>query len=467
MRAKFYTFSKNPRSTETPQGGDTRDVQIFDPCNLLSPVLIVADSSAVAYNYCFIPAWGRYYWVRDWTFREGRMFCQLEVDVLASWREEIGRSTQYISRAAAAYNPGVQDRVYPAYASPTYTSAKVENPLGGPINSGSFVVATMGERVSYYAMSSSALDQLSSYIFSDKYADELVGGVFQDLYPELKTQVNPLQYISSVQWMPVPAGEGSSRVPVGWVLTPATGRRLNDNAIAKIISTISVPRNPQGPVGDYRSMPPYTTYNLYYPPFGVISLDSKAMAYTNSLTLVVDLDLRSGMGFLTVYTAQDVPVARVSAKVGVEIQLGQIIAPGVGGSTIIQAGLGAVSGIAGIIGSAMKGDVAGAVVGGANLASQAVSGLGDVAQSQIPSLNSVGGTTGGFAALSGEIELILSTLPVVQFDIANKGRPLCDIRSVSGLGGYMECFWPHLEIPATEQEIQQIYSYMEGGFYFV
>ena len=55
---------------------------------------------------------------------------------------------------------------------------------------------------------------------------------------------------------------------------------------------------------------------------------------------------------------------------------------------------------------------------------------------------------------------------LVDEDNENRGRPLCKVRTINTLSGYILVTDADIEIAAMEAEQQEIRSYMEGGFFY-
>jgi hypothetical protein len=53
-----------------------------------------------------------------------------------------------------------------------------------------------------------------------------------------------------------------------------------------------------------------------------------------------------------------------------------------------------------------------------------------------------------------------------QDDVADKGRPLCQVKRLDTLPGFQMISDPHPEIPCTAQELEQIVAALTGGYYF-
>ena len=117
MNITFYTFSKRVNSTARPSGGTVYAVIIKDGSGIVSPSISLkwsGSESPVAFNYAYIPDWGRYYWVTNWTYYDRQWTADLRIDVLASYKSQIGASNQYVVRAASAYDESIVDGLYPA-----------------------------------------------------------------------------------------------------------------------------------------------------------------------------------------------------------------------------------------------------------------------------------------------------------------------------------------------------------------
>lgn len=464
MEVTLYRHEKKLNSTKIPRGGEVYSCDVYDPCSIITPTLIFG-GDVTEYNYCYIPAWSRYYFLTGWEYRQGRWFGSFAVDVLASYRDEIGTSTQYVTRSAARGDGSITDGVYVQTAVMSITSQTASNPFSSA--QGSYIVAIGGDQTTYYSLSQSQLNTLTAYIFSDDYADELIGGLFTDVYPELKTQVNPLQYISSIQWIPLQISSGASApIYVGWVRTPAIGSNLTMQTVATEQVTFTLPRHPAGGgQGSYLNAAPYTRYSLFFPPFGCIQLPSGPCLASSSLVCDIYCEPSTGEAFLNIKIGGAV-VSRVSAKISTTVQLGQIIAPGIGVGSMIQGAAGTVSDVAGAIGSALSGNVAGTVAGVAGAINNGVERLRGTAANQIPAINTVGTPNGGAAANFGDVQLVAEFATIVSKDPTHKGTPLCQTATISSLPGYLEVSWPHIEIPGTSGETSEILQFMGGGFYY-
>lgn len=83
---------------------DEYDITMKNPENVINPVIVLNHRDEFTKNYAYIPAFSRYYFIRDIT-RVNRDLIQLrlEVDVLETYKEDILNSEGNISRNKA-YN---------------------------------------------------------------------------------------------------------------------------------------------------------------------------------------------------------------------------------------------------------------------------------------------------------------------------------------------------------------------------
>ena len=114
MKFVFYAFAKRINSTKIPGNGHEVEGNIFEPCEILAPVLIISPNNYnIRYNYVQIPEFERYYFIKSWEFSGGRYYAKCMVDVLASHKTQIGETTQYVLRSASNYNGYLIDTAYP------------------------------------------------------------------------------------------------------------------------------------------------------------------------------------------------------------------------------------------------------------------------------------------------------------------------------------------------------------------
>ena len=335
ITAYFYQFDKKVNSTKIPttmQPGDIGlAVELKDVTNLYTPSLVISASvftdgqgnikNPMKYSYCYLPDFERYYFVRSWSWIVGRWECALEVDVMASFKTEIGNTTAFVLRAASQYDADIIDTKYPtsmneagalqnsvSFGATTPWNTDIKN---ASITQGFYVISVTNSDisaiggVSYYAMSADVMAELMNKMFSaPTWMNITDANISNDLQ---KMLMNPMQYITSIMWIPRglnTTGMTSTNVlPLGWWSLTLTGSfyRLDVGNTAIEFSISATPLfHPQYDASKRRwlQLSPYTTAALYMPPFGFIALDTTKLYLSSTIVVKVRIDVITGRGTL-------------------------------------------------------------------------------------------------------------------------------------------------------------------------
>ena len=459
LTVKFYSISKAVNSTALPTGEPMAvyECRMLDACSILRPVILLnvgPQANPTGANYCYIPEYSRYYWVADWTVNRGQWVATLSIDPLASWKEEIGNTFQYVLRSSSAYNGHVQDTMYPALSKCTIQTVPVkENPFASTLAGGEYVVGIVGKSgtgmgaVNYYVMTPAQFLEFGGKL----YGDTSIYDIAAEEIAAFKAQFNPLQYIVYCQWFPFTLLKGAARstVDFGWWELSCQCNNIPASPIFGKVATFSIPNHPQSSRGLYLNKSPYSRYILHFGPFGDIPLDSTYFPDGEGRGFNADMsvDMITGLGTLRITTGGG-HAAIVRGKVGVDISLAQISVDYKGA---------AVSAVE-AIGSAI-------ITGGASLLTGGLSGISNAIDSTIPQVRS-SGSNGSLVDFDYLPQLECQFFEIAAEDNERLGRPLCARRKINTLSGFLQTVDTELEIPATSGEIDMIKSYMEGGMHF-
>lgn len=370
ITATFYkNVGKKLNSTMIPTYGyyDEIDltVELKAVTNLFTPSLVIsADTftdnqgnivNPMQYNYCYLPDFQRYYFVRSWSWIVGRWECALEVDLLASFKTEIGSSSMYVLRAFSQYDTDIIDTKYPIQAAGADTTYQQKsygsvynvwntNIYSASITEGFFRVSIVNNdssaigAVSHYAISGSVMAELMNKLYSaPTWMNITDANISQDLQ---KMLFNPMQYITSVIW--IPTGYNTSgqtpinTIPYGWwslTLSGSVYRITTGNMQRTISESISVIHHPQyGAAMHWLQLSPYTTAALYFTPFGFIPLDTSKIYDATHIDIEVRVDVLTGKGTLILSSHKTVNGTTTyggvfyttTAQVGVPITIAQM-----------------------------------------------------------------------------------------------------------------------------------------------
>ena len=455
ITVQFGNVAKKSNSTYTGTFQTSLSCVLKENCSILNPTILVNIGNPSGYNYCYISDFNRYYYVNDWTWDRGRWSANCSVDVLATYKTQIGASSQYILRASNDNDGAIMDTMYPT----KNVISEIQAYGTSPWRSGSYVIGIVSSdstngAVSYYAFSSSQFSSLCSYLFGGSIYD--FNEITQDISRETwKSLYNPFQYIVSCMYIPIDisANYGSAvNVKVGYWTIPVSAYTLAISIPAEEGFTIPwTGSHPDDARGDYVYCNPYTQVDFSFPAFGFVQLPSDIVYKQGGITGNVSVDLVTGEG--TLYLGDTTfPYMVLKSQVGIPIKLAQMATDVLGMSTT------AVSGVAGTVSKALSGDIAGAIASGA-------SAIDSTVRSQVPRLSTTGGA-GGFSALIYPPRAIFRYYKLVDEDNARLGRPLCQHRQISSLGGYMLCENAAVDIPGTQEESTRVNEFMNAGFYY-
>ena len=465
FKVHLHTLSKRDNSTKQPSTTGTEfSCVLKSGCGIIRPVISLdlgVGSDPSQYNYAYIPAFDRYYFIEEWFYERALWTASLRVDVLATYKTAIGGSSLYILRAAGAHNGDIIDTLYPAKTGCSYNTVTVTNPWWNNIT---FVVgvvsrsANMGS-LSYFAMNASNIQTMCSNLLDKSYIiTEPHGFNLTEISEALQLSlVDPIQYVKSCMAIPIDYNtEASALGSVDAVYayswdTQAVGYRIAQAPYVNKSFTFSITKHPDTTArGNYVNSAPYTNITLTMPPFGTIQIDTSVTCNASTLYADVRLDPISGNAVLTV-TCNGVVLNRVETQLGVPVSLSSVTRDYTGAVSSI---LGTVGGAAG---AALSGNIGG-VIG-------AASGIGDAVHSLVPRATTVG-SSGGFALGMGNFRLDHQFFRPIDDDNTHNGRPLCDVRQINTLSGYMLVQDGDVTTNGTASEDRQIRQYLESGFYY-
>lgn len=459
LSVKFYSVSKAVNSTALPTGEPMAkyECRMLDACSILRPVILLnvgPQANPTGANYAYIEEYNRYYWVADWTVNRGQWAATLTIDPLASWKEEIGNTFQYVLRSSSESNPTVQDSMYPATSVSTWSGAVAkENPFAHELGSGEYVLGIVGRSgsmgaVSYYIMTPAQFDTFGKKL----YGDTSIYDVTESEISTFKTQFNPLQYIVYCKWFPFTISKGSAQqyIDFGWWQLETPCYKISANPIYIINTVFALPNHPQLSRGTYLNKSPFSRYDLIYGTFGKVPLDTSGFPDTSDRTVNANMqvDLITGYAILQVTSPGGGTLAYASGKIGVDISLAQIAVDYKG------AAVQAVQTVGAAIASS-----------GASLLTGGLSGISNATDSLVPQMRT-SGSNGSIADYYIIPRIICQFINVVAEDNERLGRPLCARRKINTLSGYLQTVDTELQIPATSGEIDMIKSYMEGGMHY-
>ena len=465
----IYQFAKKNNSTaQPPANAQSRQYSglLIDDTNVVNPMIrllyVTNASYPVNYNYAYIPDLGRYYFIDSWKWTAEGWIASMTVDVLATYKTQIGAMSLYIERADNAYDGRIIDTFYPARTEVASNIGTVawQAPFQNSVYNGSFVIGVQSKdgeygSIAYYALSYSAMRNLCDALLDDSI---LQGFSANDASLALqKAIVDPLSFIKSCVFVPLApsvAGTNSISAVKIWNWEPnVLGYRLDQANPQKSFSAIiNLNDHPQVSRGVYMNAAPFTKNEIFIPTAGKIELDSTITLNHPFLNLVAFFDPRTGEGRVRVYAGTSLQDAHyilgdLSANFGVQIQLSQVT----------RDYIDTASNTLGVIGDIFSGHWG-----------DAFRNAGNALKSSAPHPSSTGGQ-GSLANLFRNIEFQQIFYYALAEDRSHNGRPYCQITTPAAIpnGGYMIAQHAEIEIStALSDEIRMLADYLTGGFFY-
>lgn len=494
---RFWTFAKKDNSTARPSGSYTEyQCRIKAPSGMLHPVIEISATSNYPnnYNYAYIPDFGRYYFVREWTLEPGNLWtASMDVDALASWKTTIGAQSFYVLRSSAEKDGLIKDTMYPSRATYEYAitagsagpwwtfSTGIESLVNGYYVIGLLSYTGNVDRlggVNYIAMIPAQFLSFLSKIYSPSDTAAymaITGDAIQAIFTQTTLDAtqkanlayiveNPfLDYIKSITWVPNAPVVGSA-ISSGLYLGPnlLTGFDYYNVAVKEHVtytSRISIAKHPlTNTRGGYLNTEPFTEHYLKLPKMGLQPVPADLLADKSYLWVSLQIDPITGEGLYTLLVSNTdgiinaIEVSRWYSPVGVEIQLSQTKDVGEKAQAVLN--------LAGLALNSLTNP--GSIT-------QLPAAIGDIVKSRNTNGQTIG-RSGGWLGLTSSQDnqprLISIFHDVADDDNTHNGRPLCKVRTPASLGGYMMIQDADVSIAGTAEEIQAIKETMESGFYY-
>lgn len=462
MKLKYWqNFSKRKNSTKIPSTLPTEiDIVLKEDTPVDSPSIILTGNT-IDIDYCRIDAFGKYYFVGEpIILTDGMTQYNLEEDVLATHKTEVGNTKAMILRSSTGYNVWIPD--HEVYVSAQKTIVRTVDDFSvyfaDPI--GCYLLSVVNDKGSFSSFAAQYYDNATGI---QALANDLLDGTIID--DILKYYNNVSNAIISLKWMPfdytsVSSASGMTSLENINVANHTLGvgayRITGSSIYVDGATTIAIPwRSDQ----DYRCAAPYTQFRLLVPMYGFVDLNASDLVGATNLYIQYRVDRTTG----------DVIVIINADSAGAIVQTLQFnVAVEVPIATLTRNIGGAASAISGGINSAI-GIAAGNYIGGGV-------GLITSAAQMALSLNgrsvSLKGSLDGKAATAyGDKFQIVGyaphTLDPTNADfIATKGRPCQYVDTISNHSGFVLCENASVDIAGDNSERDEINSFLNSGFYY-
>lgn len=510
------TYQLTPQEVTLVQGNNLLDLSDTG-CTYISPIRYYGLQAGLGhmydFNYAYIPDLKRYYWISDIKYTLGTWEIDLNIDVLASWKDYIGSSSEYVLRSSYTKDENVIDSMYPTKSlittqvqtagfslyggnglslSPCYLLSVVgPNHVADAVDHKPSMLAS----TTYYVLSGTDLELLC-YAMMDNIEDYEID-IGEISYALQKQLINPYQYLVDLKllpWTPDQVrAEGSGNPPVtvtdiplgfneltmssGWTIArqPIVGLARTDAAglVKHFSNTLTIYKNPKmATMGNWVNHSPFSEFIIYVEPFGRIPIPD---------SVIMQSGPASPGNINTFDVIFDVTCDAVTGTVRLELSTNYI--PGPGQTAVKNTFFVGTSKVGcsiplwrtqqNLIGAAESfGSAANSVMSAAfNPIGSAVSAAGhlmDAFDQMTPDLaggGSFGSMMDCFADLATP-RVVKRFAEFVEFNNDDNGSPLCQIKQLSTIPGFILCEDAHFAAPASEKEIGDVVNFMNTGFFY-
>lgn len=434
MEINLYNFTKRRNSTKRPSKGILVNVNLKEGCSHYNPSFILTTNPT---NYSYL-SWGTwYYYITDIVnTRNGVWTISCEIDVLATWKDDIKSTSAYVLYSSSNYNTDLIDsRLSSAKNVIINTSSANLSFIATP--QPRYIISYVGTHSNpYVAVTDSQLAKIMS-----KMSDNAFAELFTDPNNAISKMLTDTgSCITSCIYNPCTiVGAISEIIFAGGYNTGVVGNAVNRDATGRV--SIPIPWN----FSDFRNRSQFTSLLLYLPAYGWLELNADNFQGQSSININMTLD--SVVGEICYIVENQ---ARCVAQMGVPIQV----------STVTQGNpLGA-------IGNVVAGSIAGLM---GNYAGAGVSAFNAITSAIGTNVGSVGGSGGNTSYISKKditLVCISHNTNVEPSSLAsNYGRPCNQVLSLSGLSGYVQTTNANVNTWAPKQYKDEIDSLLNGGVY--
>lgn len=449
MNAYFYKFAKKINSTKRPSSSDsytTKQVVLKENTTLMNPIFRL---TGVDWEWSLAYWNGYYYFIDDIVARNNNIYeVHCTMDVLGSYRGEIGSMTTFIERSASNYDDMVVDSLLSSTQDLVNKSSATTSI--GFSTAGTYFITVAGVTGTNTYVFPTA--RAASIFYSGTTFAALSGGqlTFQDMIDNaLLMTVDVASHSTPIMWMPFnynDAGIPVAGASVGFF--KFTPQQLAFN-IARTTTlentfTLNVPTNIYS---DFRKHhPAFSKYSLYLPAIGLVEVNTLD-ASEDDLKVDVFADAYTGAISYRVYHSAGGEVATFNGQIGVQIPCGA--------DSVDIAGL--ITNTVGGVVSATSGNVGGAL--GSIVA---------VADGIISPQTCMSGGNGNRSVIENMTDIILTceNLGSKSFPTNQAGRPYYTNNQISNLSGFVKCGNASFDSACLEPIKEQINNYLNSGFYY-
>lgn len=442
MKIQYATgFSKRKNSTLRPTAAQLTEVDAYlkDDCSIINPVFDLQGVPDIA-SYIYVPDFGRYYFVSDTVHvTKDRTDKRCSVDVLATYKPQIGGTTAFITRSSGV-NLMLPDSNVVATNEIVHTDVTEGDTIPGS-NMGVYVARFLGS-CGIQSFCFSSLAQIQQ-VFSSYYSGNLPYTTVPEAIKSLITAMaDPAKYVLSLKMFAVDVDSGADDYPSWGFLTNTAEWDVAKETLHKQV-VITKPALYYNDWRDYDSR--FTSCSVRLPGVGNIDLDPKYLKTV--LSCWYDIDVISGNCRVTLMAGSKI-IGVMDGIAGADIPIGGV------------SGVGGLAGVPGLVGSLSLNPL--------NFAEDAARSASKIIGDALNPPTSVLSARGNITEWIQNPFIQVSVTHRGSTEIAptGEGRPDMSNRTISSLSGYIKCSGASVSINGYDSERDAVNGYLNSGFYY-
>lgn len=442
----LFHFSKRKNSTKRPTGqGASVPCLLKSATTFQNPTFILQKpmNDMLQFNYA---KWADHYYFIDSTtsINAGQTEISCTEDVLATYKNEISNYTCFIERSSNQTTLANDTMYIPTndWVLSTRNVMHKEKIMTSTYSQQYIIRVVSRTGVASYYINGEQLNDLLDYMYTESNFTDVITDAFT------KLMFDPFKYIVDLKWIPfVESAFKNSNIEtiqLGFWDSGVMAKRIDEDTVVNFSYTFAF-NNPLYAITDFRYYSSlFSNYFIKLPFIGVVALNPYKI--DESVNALYQFDATSGLCNIFLQSKK-VVFASYQFQLSVPVQIGYA------STNIAQLTTSAVS----LVGAGLQGNIAqgisSGIEAGRSITAPEVSMLGtignisNILNNQILEFNSYACTS-------------------INPDGASEGYTDGNVRSISGLSGYIKCRNASIEISGFTGDQEAVNNYLNSGFYY-
>lgn len=316
MKITLFQFEKRNNSTAIPSASLAEvDAHLKEGTSIHEPSFLLNNGNSMNCNYI---KWNdAYYWVSDCTIEKNGLYrLDCKEDCLASARDQIAASSQYIARTnySTYVNSKLIDTLYPTQVGTSYDYAIASDKFN---KTGSYILGVVSgdAGITYYQLSVAGMKELCDNLFAEPM-DDLWSTIIDGAKASELGFLNVTDYIKDCYWLPVVASWSTINVKLGYWSFVTSGRVVSASEIADLGSILATLQLNFG--SNYLNSNNFVKYMLHIPGCGDYPLDADKLIGATSILCNMKYSVRGDVQCQVVSNLNtNAPILYASGNIGV------------------------------------------------------------------------------------------------------------------------------------------------------